>query len=254
MEFSWRFYPKGDWGKNMSPPPCKETFVAIRRMVSGLLLQRGYQLAFVTPMRRPWAASSRNLIRESPQKRYTEWLRPVTVHRFVTRTRELFRGNLWSCWRILERTSRESVKSWARLVNRILSNSCLWNRALFFLSRCIELDITEFVIWRCLGFKKLHDGVPKMHFWNSFPKSILEKRGGLRDKGVETLRCHVVGAEKGTRTLDTCLGKAILYHWAISAGGPFYTKSPVEILGLFLPLPKRDFWKILNMGHFNNFF
>lgn len=62
-----------------------------------LLFSRDYQLAFVTPMRRPWAASSRNLIRESPQKRYTEWLRPVTVHRFVTRTRELFRGNLLSC-------------------------------------------------------------------------------------------------------------------------------------------------------------
>lgn len=68
-----------------------------QRPLSALLLQRGYQLAFVTPMTRPWAASSRNFIRESPQKRYTEWLRPVTVHRFDTRVRELFRGNLLSC-------------------------------------------------------------------------------------------------------------------------------------------------------------
>ena len=38
--------------------PYKETLVATQRSLSGLLFQSGYQLAFVTLMRRPPAASS----------------------------------------------------------------------------------------------------------------------------------------------------------------------------------------------------
>lgn len=102
MKCALRIYPKGFFGKDHGEEKDKKELPSFfEKKEPPLLFSRVYQLAFVTPMRRPWAASSRNLIRESPQKRYTEWLRPVTVHRFVTRTRELFRGNLLSCWRIL---------------------------------------------------------------------------------------------------------------------------------------------------------
>ena len=141
-------------------------------------------------------------------------------------------------------------------MNRVLSNSCLWNRALFFLSRCIELDITGLVIWLVLVFKNYMMMFSfqkcdqknifffKGSVWNvSFSlspcfmgsKNAFLEEGEVTWQGRRTPPVSCGGAEKGTRTLDTCLGKAILYHWAISAEGLSYTKSPVKVLGLFLP-------------------
>ena len=58
--------------------------------------QKGYQLDLVTPINKPWEASSRRDIRESLQNRYTPRPLPVSIHLFLKRGDEPFLFRLFS--------------------------------------------------------------------------------------------------------------------------------------------------------------
>jgi hypothetical protein len=53
-----------------------------------------YQDDFFMPIKEPRDANPRKTIREIRKNSYTERGRPVKIHRFLTRAKELFLGNL----------------------------------------------------------------------------------------------------------------------------------------------------------------
>lgn len=53
-----------------------------------------YQDDFFMPIKEPRDANPRKTIREMRNNLYTERERPVKIHRFLTRAKELFLGNL----------------------------------------------------------------------------------------------------------------------------------------------------------------
>ena len=97
-----------------------------------------YQEAFLMPARAPLEASSRNTIRDIRKTWYTPRDRPVKMHRFLRRVKELFRGNLASLYCCCSLNSGGISGSLRKALNRLrFSSNCLanWRRWLSWMLR-----------------------------------------------------------------------------------------------------------------------
>ena len=111
-----------------------------------------YQEAFLMPARAPFEASSRNTIRDIRKTWYTPRDRPVKMHRFLRRVKELFRGNLASLYCCCSLNSGGSSGSLRKALNRLrFSSNCLasWRR---WLSWMLRFSLRTSIAIRCLCF------------------------------------------------------------------------------------------------------
>lgn len=80
------------WTKEIDSPSQGPAQKQTREEKTGLFV--GYRDAFFMPIKAPRDANPRKTIREIRKNSYTERGRPVEIHRFLTRAKELFLGNL----------------------------------------------------------------------------------------------------------------------------------------------------------------